>query len=164
MNVFLIGMPEVHKTITTAMRALPQISVLSNFQQVKGMVKLNELSRLCIYMDAWNGDDSYNGERGQTIAERMHEINESIPILIWSGRKYKNQEDISPVFIVTGKKEPIKYRNELYLSINNYISKDYHIQDMENNVVEITKLFFEGKLKDKDVPERECLDMKQTAF
>lgn len=153
MNVFLTGMPEIHSILISDITDnIESVIIEKNFQQILGMIKTDEIKRLCIYMDAWNCNH-YNGERGQTVAEKIHEINPDLPILIWDGREYISDRDVPPVFKVTGKLKPIKNDNELYLSFDHY-----------NNIIEITKKFFEGTLSIKDVPERECIDMEKTTF
>lgn len=147
MNIFLVGMPEIHTSIIKQILTLPKVIVEKNFQQVLGMAHAKELKRLCIFMDAWNGE-ILNGIRGQTAAERIHEESPGIPILIWEGREYLSDENTAPVFKVTGTLKPLKYDNELYLSFNDY----------ENRIFEITKKFFEGSLTISDIPQRECLE------
>lgn len=153
MLIFLIGMPEIH-SILKDISKIPDITVENNFQQVLGSVKSKELQRLCIYMDAWNCEH-YNGLRGQPCAEKIHAIAPEIPILIWDGREYVSDEDIAPVFKVTGELKPIIYDNELYLSFDFYKSA---------MVIELTKKFFKGLLTEKDVPHRECLDYSKREF
>lgn len=150
-NVFLIGIPELHRTITKHIVTIPDVVIEKNFQQVLGMAKSNEITRLCIFMDAWNCDD-YNGNRGQTVAEKIHKIKPDIPILIWEGRKYISEKNLPPLFIVAGKPKPLEYNNELYLSFDHYNDNE--------EIIKITKQFFEGKLSAEDVPNGECLDMK----
>ncbi len=154
MLVFLIGMPEIH-SILKDISKIPGITVENNFQQVLGMVKSNELKRLCIYMDAWNCDENYNGLRGQPCAEKIHAIAPEIPVLIWDGREYISDEDIAPVFKVTGELKPIINDNELYLSFDHYKS---------SMVIEITRQFFKGTLTIKDVQHRECLNITRKDF
>jgi len=151
MNIFLIGMPEIHSL--PLIKTIPDIVIEKNFQQVLGITKSHELEKLCIYMDAWNCDSHFNGERGQTVAEKIHDISPDIPILIWDGREYVSDEDIPPVFRVKGVLKPLRYDNEPYLSFDHY-----------NKIFEITKKFFEGKLTVDDVPHRECLDINQKCF
>lgn len=148
-------MPEIHVCIVKDIATIRDVKIENNFQQVKALAKTHEISRLCIYMDAWNCDQCYNGERGQTATEKIHAIAPDIPILIWDGREYFSDENISPVFKVTGKLKPIQYDNELYLSFDYYKNA---------TVTELTKKFFEGSLTVKDIPHRECLDMKRECF
>lgn len=149
MNIFLIGMPEIHTALMAQIITIPGILVENNFQQVLAMTYHKELKKLCIFMDAWNCSENYNGIRGQTAAENIHKINPSIPVLIWDGREYLSDDnDISPVFKIIGTPKPIIYKNELYLSLDDYSDKIY----------EITKLFFENKLSSDDIPYRECLE------
>ena len=148
MNIFIIGMPEIHTALITQISTIPNVLIEKNFQQILAMAHSKELKRLCIFMDVWNCNENYNGIRGQIAAENIHKINPSIPILVWEGREYISEDnDTSPVFKVTGKPKPIIFKNELYLSFDNYGDKIY----------EITKLFFENKLSFKDIPYGECI-------
>jgi len=154
-NIFLIGMPDIHKVLLSDITVnIKNVQIEINYQQVLGMAKAKELNRLCIYMDAWNCDYHYNGERGQTVAEKIHVVDPSIPILIWDGREYISDEDVSPVFKIEGEPKPITNDNELYLSFDHY----------SDLVIVITRKFFNGKLSIKDIPHRECVDMERTKF
>jgi len=153
-NIFLIGMPDIHKALLSDITVIiKNMQVEVNFQQVLGIAKAKELNRLCIYMDAWNGTH-YNGERGQTAAEKIHAVDPAIPILIWDGREYISDEDVPPVFKVEGEPKPITNDNELYLSFDHY----------NNLIIEITRKFFDGTLSVKDIPYRECMNMERTIF
>lgn len=147
-------MPEIHKALLSDIEVLIEdMQVEVNFQQVLGMAKINELNRLCIFMDAWNCDH-FNGERGQTAAEKIHTVDPTIPILIWDGREFISDEDVPPVFKVEGEPKPIIFDNEFYLSFNHY----------SDLVVEVTRKFFDGNLSITDIPNRKCLDMERTTF
>ena len=147
-------MPEIHRALLHDISEYVEgVKIEVNFQQVLGMAKKNEINRLCIFMDAFNCDVHYNGERGQTVAEKIHKEAPNIPILIWDGREYISDEDTPPVFKVTGVPKPVTLDNELYLSFDHY-----------DGILEITKQFFQGKLTAKDVPHRDCLDKKKELF
>lgn len=150
-KIFLCGMPEIHTRIVKDIATIRDVKVEKNFQQVKALAKTHKISRLCIYMDAWNCDEYYNGERGQTVAEIIHEINPGILILIWDGRAYECSDDTPPPLVVSGILKSLKFSNQIYLSFDNYNGDE---------ILEITKKFFAGSLSNRDIPHRECLNAK----
>lgn len=139
-------MPEIHSL--DEIRAIPNINIEKNYQQVLAIAKQKMLEKLCIFMDAWNCDDVFDGSRGQPVAETIHTINKDIPILIWDGREYISDENVPAVFKVSGELKPITNDNELYLSFDYY---------EKNQIYTITKKFFENTLSAEDVPHKECL-------
>lgn len=148
MKVFTTGMPNL---CTSHIKALnSDIIVENNFEQIIGMAKNKELEKLCIYMDVWNVfGRSFNGMRGQGAAEKIHEIDPNIPILIWDGREYDvpaELANIPPCFQVEGKVHPIKNPNEIYLSFDFY----------DNVIDEITIKFFDGTLELEKLTHKEC--------
>ena len=150
MLVFLVGMPELHYEVIAEISTIPKVIIEKNFQQVLGMAKLKELERLCIYMDVWNADH-FNGIRGQPAAEKIHEISPEVRILVWDGREYiSDDNDIPPVFKVSGRPKPIRFKNEIYLSFDHFNTKE--------EMFEVTRKFFEGRLSAKDIPYRESLE------
>lgn len=156
MLVFLVGMPKLHHGVLAEVSTIPKVIIEKNFQQVIGMAKLKELERLCIYMDVWNADH-FNGIRGQPAAEKIHEISPEVHILVWDGREYLSDDnDIAPVFKVTGELKPIRFENEVYLSFDHFNTKE--------EMFEVMKKFFEGKLTKEDIPHRQCLNMNQRIF
>ena len=146
----MLAFPEVFATTVERIQNLnPDVLVESNFEQVLAMCKLNEVNKICIHMDVDNFSGiKFNVARGQKAAERIHEINPEIEILIWEGRSFCNNDDSIPdVFKVAGEPEPIKNKNELYVSFNRDIF-----------VYEITSKFFEGTLqKEEDLLHYDCL-------
>jgi len=126
------------------------ILIEQNFEQIIAMVKNKEIDKLCIYMDVWNCSGKFNCMRGQKAAEKIHEIDSKIPILIWDGREFEPEDKdflkVPSSFIVFGKVHPIINSNELYLSF-----------DYTWDIANITRKFFEGVLMLKDVPMKDCL-------
>lgn len=148
MNVFAlgsIGAPD--KLIKILHEQNPKVQFERNFEQIIGMAKLDELKRLCLYMDVWNCSGGIsNSLRGQTAAGLIHEINPDIPILIWSGREYNcPYKDMPSAMQLWGDPLPITRANELYLEID-----DYGL-----NIPAIIKNFFEAKLTEADVPKKQ---------
>jgi len=147
MNVFTTGTPENCKQYSR--RFAKSVTVENNFEQVIAMAKLKELDKLCIFMDVWNCSGPFNQLRGQAAARKIHEIDPSIPIIIWDGREFIPEfPGIPPAFQITGEIIPVKNSNELYLSFENY----------KNKVFSTTIKFFRGTLKNKDVPVKECVN------
>jgi hypothetical protein len=148
-NIFLTGMQDVCQHIVTSL--YDDVTITNNLEQVLAMVKLNEVDRVCIYVDAWNCSGMpFNQIRAQGAAERIHQINPDILILIWDGRTYDPPEfaDIPPSLQCSGELSPIKNVNEIYLSFENY------------NSIEITKKFFDKTLTEEDIIERDCIAFK----
>jgi hypothetical protein len=149
MKVFTAGMPDLCSSHINKLNN--DVVVENNFEQIIGMAKNGELERLCIYMDVWNVfGRSFNGMRGQGAAEKIHEIDPNIPILIWDGREYDVSPELSnipPCFQVDGKVHPIKYANETYLSFDFY----------DNVIDDITTKFFNGTLNLDKLAHKECL-------
>lgn len=153
MNIFTAGQPELCKALRKNLNS--SVAVYEhNFEQIIGLAKSGQLKKLCIYMDVWNvSGRSFNGMRGQGAAEKIHEIDPSIPILIWDGREYIPEDPdvlIPPAFQVTGEIVPIKNKNELYLDFDHY---------KEEDIDAITKQFFTGELTLVDVPQHECIEI-----
>lgn len=124
-----------------------------NFEQIIALAKSGELKKLCIFMDVWNCyGRSFNQMRGQGAAEKIHEINPNISILIWEGREYDPDDPdilIPPAFQVSGKIHPIKNNNELYLYFDNY----------DNDTIDkLTKKFFSDELSQKEIPHSDFLN------
>jgi len=150
MKIFTAGMPELCQIITSKLKN--PIVFEYNFEQIIGLAKSKELEKLCIYIDVWNCyGKKFNGMRGQGAAEKIHELNSKIPILIWDGREFVSDlPEIPQAFQTTGKICPIKNSNELYLSSEFYDDK---------SIINITIKFFEGTLILNDVPNREQLTL-----
>jgi hypothetical protein len=148
MNILTTGMLEIHQGFISKLKNC-NVHVEKNFEQVLGTVRDNEVNRICILMDVWNiSGRNCNSARGQYAAERIHEINPIIPILIWDGREYNcPRKNICPVFQVFGEIIPIKYSNELYLMPQDYMGEQ----------VRITLKFFEGSLIAEDIPKKEMV-------
>lgn len=153
MNIFTAGQPELCENLKNQLDS--SVAVYEhNFEQILGLIRSGQLKKLCIFMDVWNvSGRSFNGMRGQGAAEKIHEINPDIPILIWDGREYEQEDPdilIPPAFQISGKVHPIKNKNELYLDFDHYKEEDIDI---------ITKQFFTGELTLADIPQRECLEI-----
>jgi hypothetical protein len=153
MNIFTAGMPELCEELKNSLS--PDIAVYEhNFEQIIGLAKTGQLKKLCIYMDVWNiSGQTFNGMRGQGAAEKIHEIDPNIPILIWDGREYDPEDPsviMPPAFQVTGTIHPIKNKNELYLDFDFYKKED---------IDKITEKFLAGKLAFSDIPQRECIEI-----
>jgi hypothetical protein len=145
MNVFTLGVENACPRYIDKLKHV--VAIENNFEQVIAMAKTKELEKLCIYMDVWNICNRCNQMRGQGAAEKIHEIDPTIPILIWDGREYEPEFAWAPpAFQVSGKILPIKNPNELYLSFDHY-----------SNIIKITVKFFRGELTKEDVKIRECL-------
>lgn len=136
------------KVLTPGINSLkdifPNFIATNNFEQVLGMVKQRELSRLCVYMDAYNfsGSDT-NIIRGQTISQEVHKINSDIPILVWSGRLYKPDEGME------------LFSSELLSSgIPTPLPNDPHTiyRTADSDILDVTCGFFKGlSYKNTDV-------------
>jgi len=151
MNIFTAGMPELCQTFKSNLNT--SIRFEYNFEQVIGFAKSKELTKLCIFIDVWNCyGKNFNCMRGQGAAEKIHEIDKTIPILIWDGREFDSENLVIPAtFQLTGKVHPIIYSNELYLT-----SFDYNL----DKSLDITLKFFRGILTLEDVPKKDCLDFR----
>jgi len=150
-NIFLTGMQDVCQHIIVPMQN-KGVTITNNLEQVLAMVKLNEVDRICIYMDAWNCSGTpFNQIRAQGAAERIHNINPDILILVWEGRTYDPPEfqDVPAALQCSGEIVAIKNVNEIYLSFDNY-----------NDSVEITNKFFNKTLAEEDIVERDCIAFK----
>jgi len=88
MNVLLINPIDIFTTIVENFKSLiPDVKVSGNFEDVYGMVKSGDVSRLCIIIGGYNYSGSeFNIISGQKASEEIHKIDPSIPILIWSGK------------------------------------------------------------------------------
>ena len=141
----MLAFPEIFEsTVQTIQEMNPDVLFESNFEQVYAMCKLGEINKICIHMDVNNFSSAKSGAvRGQKAAEKIHEINPEIEILIWEGRSFINDDETLPdIFKVSGTPFPIKNKNELYIPFS---------QDI--NHFEITTKFFEGTLKKEDLLE-----------
>jgi hypothetical protein len=146
MNILTTSTPEHWKSFISE---LESVEFERNFEQILAMVKNGEINKVCIIMDVWNvAGKSFNGMRGQNAAEKIHEINPNVPILIWDGREFESDIVIPPCFQVEGNLVPIKKANELYLSFDNYD---------DDQMLEITAKFFDGVLTSEDALEKECI-------
>jgi len=154
MNIFTAGIPEICSEHVKEFKKhfKEDLCIENNFEQIIAYAKLGKLTKLCIYMDVWNCyGRTHNGMRGQGAAEKIHEIDPSIPILIWDGREYDpipELKDALPCFQVIGKIHPIKNKNELYLSFDDYSTDE---------IKKITIDFFENNLDENKLPKKECL-------
>jgi len=149
MNIFTLGSTDLYSTLMLQLK--PYALIESNFEQVIAMAKLKQIDKLCIFMDVYHCSNHFNSMRGQTAAEKIHEIDPLIPILIWDGRQFevdKEYENLPSALQVTGKVIPIKNPNELYLSFDFY---------QEDIIFEVTTKFFKGELTSEDVLKKECL-------
>jgi len=145
-NVITTAFPEA-QSIIPYFRKIPEVLIESNFQQILGMVREGSLNKLCIWWEIWNLDGGVPGNnayRGQTGAEKVHEINPDIPILIWSGRTYEQDDNGPVIFHINGKPYPIKYANELYID-DVSVEESRLIYDFDQ-VQAITARFFNGTL------------------
>ncbi|MDD5650193.1 MAG: hypothetical protein PHF86_07255 [Candidatus Nanoarchaeia archaeon] len=152
MNILTSGSPELCTQLQLNINKTTKFEY--NFEQIIAYTKLNQLTKLCIYMDVWNVyGKTFNGMRGQSAAEKIHKINPTIPILIWDGREYKSDIDLllPPAFQVSGKIQPIANNNEIYLSFDFY---------NEEQIINITNKFFNKTLTFEDIPKRNCLIIK----
>jgi len=147
-DIFMLAFPEIFtQTVEQIQEMNPEVLVESNFEQVYAMCKLGEVNKICIHMDVNNFNLKYGVARGQKAAEKIHEIDPEILILIWEGRSFINKDETIPdVFRLTGEIVPIKNKNELYIPFS---------QDI--NHFEITTKFFEGTLKKEDLLEYDFL-------
>lgn len=152
MNIITAGMPELCKSTIEKLH-MNEAIYERNFEQIIGMARSGELDKLCIFIDVWNVyGRSFNSMRGQGAAEKIHEINPNIPILIWDGREYISEDPdvvIPPAFQVTGTPRDIKNANELYLDFEHY---------SDEQIDEITEKFFAEELSFKDIPQHSCID------
>ncbi|MDD5649824.1 MAG: hypothetical protein PHF86_05290 [Candidatus Nanoarchaeia archaeon] len=153
MNIFTAGMPELCEELKNSLSS--DIATYEhNFEQIIGFAKTGKLKKLCIYMDVWNvSGRAFNGMRGQGAAEKIHEIDPDISVLIWDGREYDSKDPdviMPPAFQVTGTIHPIKNKNELYLDFDHY---------KEEDIDRITEQFFTGELTLSDIPQRECIEI-----
>lgn len=142
MNVLLSGMWILHKNVVRGIQdRFPEILVTPNFEQVKAMVKVSEVQRLLIISDVFNFSASkFNATRGQEAAEHLHQINPSLPMLIWSGRNYGPKDpDFPSVFNIEGEAWPIQYDSETYLEFG-----DYNLQQ----IISISEQFLKGTVKE----------------
>ena len=148
-DIFMLAFPEIFaSTVKQIQEMNPEILFESNFEQVYAMCKLGEVNKICIRMDVNNiSDAKFSVARGQVAAEKIHQFNPNIPILIWAGRSYINEDKTLPdIFKVEGVPIELKNKNELYLHFN-------------EEFYEITQKFFEGTLNQDDLVEYqyECL-------
>lgn len=148
-KIYITAFPELQQSF---IKMLPSdILVMSDHEEVLKLVKNNEVDKVCIYMDADNClDMPFKCVRGQGAAERIHQIDASIQIIVWNGREYDPPEnpDSAPVFQLTGKVKPIVNKEELYM--------DYYSAE---EIVNITSMFFSGTLKDNDILITEYLQV-----
>ena len=116
MNVLLSSPCKLLESLTERFRSdYPDMEVTGNFEQVLAMVKLGEVSRICIFMGGINCSSSKsNMISGQMAAEKIHEINPSIPIMIWGQDLEWDSESRGYV-----KRAPI-FDNEKYMDIWDY--------------------------------------------
>lgn len=149
MNIFVLGIVIMDSYIEKLKKELPGVAFVDNFEQVIALVKEGSVDKICLFRDVWNCTGSYNQARAQVAAKMIHKINPDIPILIWDGREYDCPEpDSPPCLQCWGKQKPITEHNELYLDDDIYFSE----------IPDLTRKFFSGKLTEKDVPVRECLE------
>jgi len=149
MKIFTAGLPELCQNTVLEIES-NDIIFEHNFEQIIGLTKQNILEKLCIYKDVWNCNENFNCMRGQKAAEKIHEVDPNIEILIWEGRQFELESDflgVPSILQVSGIAHSIKNRNELYLSF-----KDYALF-----VVDITVKFFNNSLLLQDIPLREQL-------
>ena len=144
-KIFLTAFPELHSSV---IERLPKnVQVDSDLEKVLRQVRAGSVERICIYCDANNCIDiPDNCIRGQGAAERIHNIDPSLPILIMDGREYDPPEfpDIPPVCQVSGILKPATRKEEVYL--------DFY--SLEETAL-ITKKFYEGTLTEAEIPVME---------
>lgn len=153
MNIFTSGMPELCEDLKNNL--LPNEAIFErNFEQILGYVRENNVEKICIFIDVWNVyGQSFNGMRGQGAAEKIHQIDPNVQVLIWDGREYDANDPnivIPPAFQLSGEPKEIKNKNELYLEFADY---------KENLIDSITKKFFNGELSFNDIPKRDCIEI-----
>lgn len=66
----------------------PGTYLTGNFEEVRAMVRENEINRLCIVMGGYNySGSSSNNIRGVKAARVLHKIKSDLPILVWDGEE-----------------------------------------------------------------------------
>jgi len=131
MNVLLINPIDIFPNLLKNFQdMIPGLVITGNFEDVYGMVKGMEISKLCIIIGGYNYSKSqFNNISGQKATEEIHKIDPTLPILIWSGR-----DDCARVVI----KEKEIYLESCYFSSENYFK--------------ITKKFYSSYLTSADIP------------
>lgn len=88
-NVLLIGLlHEYNEQANRIQRLIPDLVITSNFEQVLGMAKTEELEQLCVIIGGFNYSKCpSNTIDGYKVAEEIHQIDPSIPMLIINGSK-----------------------------------------------------------------------------
>jgi hypothetical protein len=111
-KVLLIGMVNWFSTLVTAIKKLvPDLIVTSNFEEVQALAKNGELGKLCVIISGYNYSGSpTNCIEGHEVAEKLHDINPNIPIMIINGAKTELSEETGLLEQVSKNSE-----NEIYV-------------------------------------------------
>lgn len=147
-KIYLTAFPDLFKGY---IEELPKgVEVLTDLQELLSLVRGNEIHKVCIYMDADNCPGTPgNCVRGQGAAERIHEIDPTIPILIWNGREHISDDDTIPAQLqLFGETKPIRFKEELYM--------DYYPWQ---SIISMTTDFFKGSIKEEDTLITEYLEV-----
>ena len=129
MTVMLINPMTIFDSVIEQFKLdTPGLFVTDNFENVYGMIKCNEIERLCIVMGGWNYSKSkFNNISAHDATKEIHKINPLLPILMWNNG----------------------FNNEL-----NFDKKEIHLDSSSigDAFFSITKKFYEADLTRADIP------------
>jgi len=145
-NVFLINPIQYFDELCDMVRGIPDHYITNNYEQVKGMIRDNEVKKLCIVFGATNYSAGHiiDSIDGQKASEEFHKINPELHILIISGRSsIGGSENFYPVI----------NKNEIYLEVDDY-----------PNFPDIINQFFIAGLTHSDIPVRASINRELSLF